>query len=85
MRPLSQVGKRAGMKVEITRGWNGYDTVAELGEHDWKDAFDAVRAWAVGHVGYCDFQDDAWGFTRLQDGTTIVDFGSHTYFGRYLP
>lgn len=84
MRPVSQVGKRAGMKVEITRGWNG-DSIAGLGEHDWADAFGAVRAWAVDHIGYCDAQDCAWGFSRLPDGTTIVDFGSHTYFGRYLP
>lgn len=72
------------MKIEITRGWNG-DGIAGLGEHDLADVFDAVKAWAIAHVGYQDFQDDAWVFSRLPDGTTIVDFGSHTYFGRCLP
>lgn len=73
------------MKIEITRGWDGYDTVAELGEHDWEGAFRAVRAWAIDHVGYCDYQDDAWGFTKKPDGTAVVDFGSHVFFARYTP
>jgi hypothetical protein len=72
------------MKIEITKGWDG-DAIAGLGEHDWKDAFDAVKKWAKTHVGYDDFMDAAWGFCRCQDGHCIVDFGSHTYFGRYMP
>lgn len=73
------------MDVEITRGWDGHDTVAALGRHDQKGAFRAVRAWAVAHVGYCDVQDAAWGFTRRPDGTAIVDFGSHEFFARFTP
>ena len=73
------------MKVEITRGWDGYDTVARLGEYDQKGAFRAVRAWAVDHIGYCDVQDAVWGFTKKPDGTTIIDFGSHEFFARFTP
>lgn len=72
------------MKVEITKGWDG-DAIAGLGEHDWKDAFDAVKAWAKAHVGYDAVQDLAWGYTMKPDGGVVVDFGSHTYFGRYAP
>lgn len=73
------------MKVEITRGRDGRDTVAALGSHDQKGAFRAVRAWAVAHAGYRDVQDAVWGFTRKPDGTAIVDFGSHELFARFTP
>ncbi len=72
------------MNVEITEGWDGF-TIAGLGRADgWKDAFARVRAWAEEHTLYYGYQDEAWGYTRKPGGVTIVDFGSHRYFARYV-
>ena len=72
------------MKVEITEGWDGF-TLAELGcARDREDAFVRVRAWAKEHTLYYNYQDMAWGYTKKPDGVTIVDFGSHRYFARYM-
>lgn len=71
------------VRVEITHGWDGYDTIAVLGKFDWKGAADAVRDWARRHIGYKDYQDLAWTFSTMPGGCVVVDFGSHRYFARY--
>lgn len=67
------------MTVEITDGWNGI-VREELGQvPTMQAACYLIGRYDRENVGECAEQ---LGFTRLAGGVTVVDFGSHIWFGR---
>lgn len=61
--------------VELTDGWDGKAYASVVLEGTWKDACEWISANAHPDC-------EIWGFTRTAEGKTVIDYGSHTKFGR---
>lgn len=83
MRPVSQVKDVDMYDVEITEGLGG-STVEKLGTCTTRaGVYKAIEKWAGAHSehGPC---NPYWRSLYCTDGSTSIDYGSHTHFGKYI-
>lgn len=71
--------------VQLTDGWNGETVLMSttVVSVDLKGLYEKASSWirnhALGTVSPC------WTMTALPEGPTIVDYGSHITFARFIP
>lgn len=71
-------------KVEITRGWDGDEVIKEIVVLDVVRTGLDIKAsyWLRANAPDPRNIEPYWTLTDKDGGVTIVDYGSHTYFGR---